>query len=217
MVQLIGNGHTGGGIVGVDGGIHGAVGRGVGGDQGGVALGGHAVLHSLALDSQNVVDGVMGVLGGSDIVIARIQDVGLGGGVVVGLELFLVKGHRDRFGSAGRQFRGLGIAHQFNGSLFDVVGLVVIGVGALGKDFHHVLAGAGTGVLHVHRDGAGGAIPGSLVVGPLKVGVGQAVAEGIHYRISIAVVTGIALAQDGILVPGLIVAVADVDTLDSPT
>ena len=155
----------------------------------------------------------MGVLGGGDVVIARIQDVGLGGGVVVGLELFLVKGHGDRFGSAGRQFRGLAIAHQLDGSLFDVVGLVVVGVGALGKDFHHVLAGAGTGVLHIHRDGAGSAVPGSFVVGPLKGGVGQAVAEGIDHRVGIAVVAGVALAQDGILVAGFVVAVADVDAL----
>src|SRR5699024_9689537 len=111
IIKQIGDGHTGGGIVGVGGGVHSAVGRGVGVDQGGVALGGHAVLHRLALDGQNVDDGVMGVLGGGDVVIARIQDVGLGSGVVVGLELFLVKGHGDRFGSAGRQFRGLGIAH----------------------------------------------------------------------------------------------------------
>ena len=211
IIQQVGDSHTGGSVGGIGSGIHGAVGRGVGGDHRGVALGGHAVLHRLALDGQDVVDGVMGILGGGDVVVARIQDVGLGGGVVVGLELLLIEGDSHRLRGAGRQFRGLGVTDQLDRRLLDFVLLVVVGVGALGVDFYNVLAGAGTGVLHVHRDGAGGAVPGSLVVGPVKGGVGQTVAERIHHGICIAVVAGVALAEDGILVAGLVVTIAHVD------
>ena len=213
MVELIGDLHTGGGVELVGRGIHGAVGRGIGRHKLSVAIGGHAVFHGLALDSKDVVDGIVCVLGGGDVVVTGIQNVGLGVGVVVGLQLFLIEGDRNGLACTGSQLRGLGVTDQFNRSLFHLVGLVIIGVGALCIHFHNVLAGNRTGVGHLDRDGAGVAIPAGVVVGPIKGGVGQAVAEGVHHSVIVVVIACIALTQHLVLVTGLVIAVANIDAL----
>ena len=82
----------------------------------GVAIGGHAVFHGLALDSKDVVDGIVCVLGGGDVVVTGIQNVGLGIDVVVRLQLLLIKGDLHRLACAGSQLRGLGVTDQFNRS-----------------------------------------------------------------------------------------------------
>ena len=213
MVELIGDLHAGGGVVLIGRGIHGAVGRGIGRHKLSVAIGGHAVFHGLALDSKDVVDGIVCVLGGGDVVVTGIQNVGLGVGVVVGLQLFLIEGDRNGLACTGSQLRGLGVTDQFNRSLFHLVGLVIIGVGALCIHFHNVLAGNRTGVGHLDRDGAGVAIPAGVVVGPIKGGVGQAVAEGIHHSVIVVVIACVALTEDLVLVTGLVIAVANIDAL----
>ena len=155
----------------------------------------------------------MCVLGGGDVVVTGIQNVGLGIDVVVRLQLLLIKSDRYRFACAGSQLRGLGVTDQFNRSLFHLVGLVIIGVGALCIHFHNVLAGNRTGVGHLDRDGAGVAIPAGVVVGPIKGGVGQAVAEGIHHSVIVVVIACVALTEDLVLVTGLVIAVANIDAL----
>ena len=155
----------------------------------------------------------MCVFSRSDIVITCVQNVGLGIDVVVGLQLFLVEGDRHGLACTGSQLRGLGVTDQFNGSLFHLVGLVIIGVRALCVDFHNVLACNRTGVGDLDRHGAGIAIPAGVVIRPVKGGVGQAVAEGVHHSIVVVVIARIALTEDFILVTGLVVAVANIDAL----
>ena len=213
MVELIGDLHTGGGVELVGRGIHGVVCRGVGCNKSSVAVGGHAVCHGLALGREDVVDRFVCVFGCGDIIIARIQNVGLGIDVVVRLQLLLIKSDRYRFACAGSQLCSFGIAHQLHSSLFHLVCLVVIGIGALCIHFHNVLAGNRTGVGHLDRDGAGVAIPAGVVVGPIKGGVGQAVAEGIHHSVIVVVIACVALTQHLVLVAGLVVAVANIDAL----
>ena len=213
LIQLVGDLHAGGGVVLIGRGIHGAVGRGIGRHKPGVAIGGHAVCHGLALGREDVVDRFVCILSCGDVVVTGIQDVGLGVSVVVGLQLFLVEGDRHGLACTGSQLRGLGVTDQFNGSFFHLVGLVVIGVRALCVDFHNVLACNRTGVGDLDRHGAGIAIPAGVVIRPVKGGVGQAVAEGVHHSIVVVVIARIALTEDFILVTGLVVAVANIDAL----
>ena len=213
MVELIGDLHTGRGVKLVGCGIHGAVCRGVDFNKSSVAIRGHTVCHALSLGREDVVDRFVCVFSRSDIVITCVQNVGLGIDVVVGLQLFLVEGDRHGLACTGSQLRGLGVTDQFNGSLFHLVGLVIIGVRALCVDFHNVLACNRTGVGDLDRHGAGIAIPAGVVIRPVKGGVGQAVAEGVHHSIVVVVIARIALTEDFILVTGLVVAVANIDAL----
>ena len=213
MVELIGDLHTGRGIELVGRGVHSTVCRGVGCNKSSVAVGGHAVRHSLALGREDVVDRFVCVFGCGDIVIACIQNVGLGIDVVVRLQLLLIKGDRYGFACAGSQLCSFGIAHQLHSSLFHLVCLVVIGIGALCIDLYDILTGHITRIGDLDRHGAGIAIPAGIVIRPLKIRVGQAVSKGIHHSIRIVVITGIALTQHLVLVAGLVVAVANIDAL----
>ena len=213
MVELIGDLHTGRGVELVGCGIHGAVCRGVGCNKSSVAVGGHAVCHGLALGREDVVDRFVCVFGCGDIIIACIQNVGLGIDGVVRLQLLLIKSDRYGFACAGSQLCSFGIAHQLHSSLFHLVCLVVIGIGALCIDLYDILASHITRIGDLDRHGAGIAIPAGIVIRPLKIRVGQAVSKGIHHSIRIVVITGIALTQHLVLVAGLVVAVANIDAL----
>ena len=213
MVELIGDLHTGRGVELVGRGIHGAVCRGVGCNKSSVAVGGHAIFHSLALGREDVVDRFVCVFSRSDIVITCVQNVGLSIDVVVRLQLLLIKGDLHRLACAGSQLCSFGIAHQLHSSLFHLVCLVVIGIGALCIDLYDILAGHITRIGDLDRHGAGIAIPAGIIIRPLKIRVGQAVSKGIHHSIRIVVITGIALTQHLILVASLVVAVANIDAL----
>ena len=213
MIQLVGDLHAGGGVVLIGRGIHGAVGRGVGCNKSSVAVGGHAVCHGLALGREDVVDRFVCVFSRSDIVITCVQNVGLGIDVVVRLQLLLIKGDLHRLACTGSQFCSFGIAHQLHSSLFHLVCLVVIGIGALCIDLYDILAGHITRIGDLDGHSAGIAIPAGVVIRPVKGGVGQAVAEGVHHSIVVVVIARIALTEDFILVTGLVVAVANIDAL----
>ena len=213
MVELIGDLHTGRGVKLVGRGIHGAVCRGVGCNKSSVAIRGHTVCHALSLGREDVVDRFVCVFSRSDIVITRIQNVGLGIDVVVRLQLLLIKGDLHRLACAGSQLCSFGIAHQLHSSLLHLVCLVVIGIGALCIDLYDILAGHITRIGDLDGHGAGIAIPAGIVIRPLEIRVGQAVSKGIHHSIRIVVITGIALTQHLVLVAGLVVAVANIDAL----
>ena len=213
MVELIGDLHTGRGVKLVGRGIHGAVCRGIDFNKSSVAVGGHAVCHGLALGREDVVDRFMCVFGCGDVIIARIQNVGLGIDVVVRLQLLLIKSDRYGFACAGSQLCSFGIAHQLHSSLFHLVCLVVIGIGALCIDLYDILAGHITRIGDLDGHSAGIAIPAGIVIRPLEIRVGQAVSKGIHHSIRIVVITSIALTQHLVLVAGLVVAVANIDAL----
>ena len=78
---------------------------------------------------------------------------------------------------------------------------------------HNVLARGAAGVLDrdVQRKAVG--CLGHFVVGPGEIGVAQAVAERIDDLGVVVVIARIALAENGVLIARLIVAIADVDTL----
>lgn len=108
---------------------------------------------------------------------------------------------------------------------FDVVLLVVVGVGGLCVQLHRSLAVHVAGV--AHRDGRRKGVGVAVVVQFVKVvliaRVGQTVAEGEADLLGVVPAVGrglganrgigVALTEDGVLVAGLVVAVADVDAL----
>ena len=203
----------GAGRLGLGEGLVVRLGAGPGGNSLGVALGGHAVGRGLALGGQEVVHGLVRAVGHGKEVVASLEDVGLGlVGIVVG-ELGLLDVHGHVLGGAGGDEVGLLVAHELDGGHLDAVLAVVVGVGLLEVDGDGVLALHGAGVGHGHLDvkavvGLGDAH--ALVV---EGGVGQTVGEGIGHVGAVVEVAGVALAQDLVLVAGLIVAGAHVDAL----
>ena len=181
----------------------------------GVAVGGHAVLNGVALGGQHVVDGIVRIVGSGQVVVTGIQDVGLGTVGIVCSQF--AAGHVDGNGLGSTRLEDLGLteAAQFNSGLLDLVLLIVIGVGALEVDLHDLFACHAAGVLDINADieAVGSGIIAGLKVGPVEGGVAQAIAEGISNIGVVVVIASVALAQDSVLIAGLIVAVADVDAL----
>ena len=201
---------AGEGVGGIGGRVHVGVCGDIGVDQGlvagGIGAGG-------PLGGEHVVHGVVGVMGSGDVVGAGVQDVGARALRVIGLELGLVEGHGNLLALSGLEELGLCVAHELHGALLHAVGAVVVGVGALGIELHDVAPGHVAGVLDRHRGGAGLAGPARLETGPVKGGVGEAVAERIADLARVVEVARVALAEDDVLVAGLVVAVPDVDAL----
>ena len=199
---------------GVGGGIESVLGPSIG--QVGVAVGSHlavGVLDRVALGSQNVVDSVVGIGGGGEVVVTGVKDIGAGTVGVVGSDVALVDGHGQRLGSARLDHTGLAEADQRNSGLLNAVLLVVVGVGALDIDLHGLFARHGTGVGDLDGDGVGviGGIIVDLHVADVIAGVAQAVAEGVSHDVAVGVVACVAAAGDEVLVAGLVVLVAYID------
>ena len=214
VVELVGHVHAGEGF-GVGYIIHPAVAAVVVGPlthEGGVRPAEQG-LHGLAAVGQEVVGGSVGVLRRGEEVVPRLQDVGLGVHVIVGDEILPVDGDGDALRLAGLKLAGLFKAHQGDGGLLNVVGLVVIRVGCVEIDLHHVPASGRAGILHGNAEFniAVSVHLAHLKVRPLKGGIGDAVAEGVLHRGGIVVVPGIALVQSLVEVAGLIVFIAHVD------
>ena len=190
------------------------------GDQGGLALGIHAAVGgggAEALLRQNVVDGVMCVAAGGQVVVAVHDDVGLRVLAVVGGKLPLLDGDDHSLAFAGGEQLRLCEARQLHAGRLDAVLPVILAVGLLEVDLHDLLAGSGAivGDLHAHivhrvRTGAG-LLHG--VIGIAEVGVALAVAEGIADRGRVVKGAGFRRAHDVILIAALRVAVAQVDAL----
>ena len=142
-----------------------------------------------------------------------IKDVRSGALRVICGKLRAVKVHIDRLALARREELGLCKAHQLDGRLLDAVGAVVVRVGALRVDLHHVLAGNVTGVGDGHARRALLAIPAGREARPVKVGVREAIAKRVADLAVVVVVACVALAKNGVLVARLVVLVAYVDAL----
>ena len=179
------------------------------------AVGGHAVGSGVTLGGENVVDSVMGIGSGGEVIVAGIQNVGLGAQTVICGQLFPRHCNGDGLSGAGLQNTGLGKAAQFHSGLFDLEFPVIVGVGRLEVDLHHVLAGgiAGVGYRQGDRKGIGGRIIAGVEIRPGELGIAQAVAKGIGYLGCVIVVAGVALSHDDILVAGLAIAIAHIDAL----
>ena len=185
-----------------------------GGGEGRVAVGVHAVGAGVALGGQDVIHRVVGVGGGGEVVGPRLQDIGTRAVGVVGRQVPPVHGDLQGLGLTGLQNAGLAEAHQLDGRLLHAVLPVVVGVRTLGIDLHGLFArhaaGVGDGDGHAHKTAHGLRQPKIAV---LKGSVAQPVAEGEGHVIGIGIVPGISSTHDLILVPGLVVLVADVDAL----
>ena len=179
--------------------------------QPGIAGGSHAALIR-TFGGQDVVDSVMGVLAHGEVIIAVLQDVGFGVHVVVGGQILFLHGDGEVLGVPGGD-ELLVEAAQLHRGLFHLVVDVILGVGGLEVDLHGVLAVHRAGVLHVHLHLEGVILLLDGEVGVLEGGVAQAVAKGEGYVAVIAVLSGVALVQHVVLIPGLVVAVAHVDAL----
>ena len=209
IFKQVGDGLAGDGGHGVSGLIKGGVvpfGR-----QPGVPGGGHAALVR-ALGGQDVVDGVMGVFAHGEVVIAVLQDVGLGVHVVVGGQILLLHRNGKVLGVTGGD-ELLVEAAQLHRGLLHLVVDIILGVGGLEVDLHGVLAVHRAGILHVHLHLEGIALLLDGEVGVLEGGVAQAVAEGEGHVGAIVILPGVALVQHIVLIPRLVVAVAHVDAL----
>ena len=204
-------------------GIHGLLVPGVG--LGSVAVSGHAVGSGVSLGCQNVVQRIVGITADGQVVVACAEDVGLGTvGVVTSKE---VAADRDlqRLACTGLQQIRLIVVHQLDGRFFHLILLLVITIRSLCVDFHNMFTGHVTGVGHSDLDvvGVGGSIVLHAVQCFVKSGVAQAVAEGIAHFLGVVPAVaavegaggavGITGIHDGILVAGLIVLVAYIDTL----
>ena len=190
------------------------------GHQGSCALGVHPAVGAGGRETllrQDVVHGVVGVPGGGEVVVAVHDDVGLRVLAVVGRELALLHGDGHGLALAGGQELRLGEAHQLHAGSLHAVLPVVVTIGLLEVDLHDLLARGGTAVgdLHAHivhgvRAGAGLL---HAVVGIAEGGVALTVAEGIADGGVVVEAAGVGGAHDIVFIPGLGVAVAQVDTL----
>ena len=176
------------------------------------------------LGGEDVVDRLMGAVADGKVVVAGVQHpgalgpVGLDGVLIVARGIAGVEDHGDFLGGAGLQDTGLAEADQLQRGLLQPAG----GVRSLHIELDHVLAGNVAGVGDLHN---GLALAADLEVNALELllegGVGQAVAEGVGNLGGVVpgagdgarVGVGIALAEDRVLVTGLIVLVALVDAL----
>ena len=185
-----------------------------------IVLGRHGVLggklglalHRSTFGGQDIVQGLMGTVAAGEVIVARIQDIGAHTVGVIGAHLLFGHIHGEGDGLPGGHVLLLE-AHQLHCGLLDAVGLVVLGVGGLHIDLHHLAAIHVRGVGHVHSDSELVPVLGHGVVGVLKGAVAQAVAEGEGHSLVVVEITRVALTQHHVLIPGLVVAVADVDAL----
>ena len=181
----------------------------------GIAGSRHAIGDTLDLGGEDVVHGVMGVLADGDVVGAVLDDVGARTMRVEAREQGGIDGDLERLALAGLEELGLVVGYEGDGSFLDAVLTVIFGVGSLGVDLHGVLARDVSGVGDGHLDDDGlEVLPLDLKVGVGERGVGKAMAEGVHNLGGVVEVTGVALAEHGILIARLVVAVAHVDALE---
>ena len=174
---------------------------------------------------QEVVHGGVSAGGGGKQVVAGVQNVGLGVGVIIAGQV--LGGNGDGHVHAGSRLHlGLGGVKEHNGGFLHVVLLIVIGVGLLDVELGQEVAVLTAVVLQLHH--GGDVSIGSLVYvhaleGLGVVQVGQTVAEGIEHLLAVipGAVLGGALAgagfragiHNGIVVAGLVIFVAHVDAL----
>src|SRR5699024_7084230 len=175
---------------------------------------GHAVGDGIALGRQNVIDRIVGIRCGSQVVVPCLDDIGTDAVSIKGSNVAALDHDVQRLRCTGSQFRGLAEAYQGDGGFLNAVFLVVVGVGALGVDLHRFLArvgiaGVGDGDCHVEL--VGHCVISHLHVAVSKVGVAQAVAKGERHGVGIGIVAGVAGAHDHIFVAGLIILVSDVN------
>ena len=176
---------------------------------------------SLCLD--NVVERIVRVLTNCKIVVACLEDVGSHIVRVVGLELVIVNNNGVVLALTGLKNVGLGVTNKLYRGLFNIILLVILGIGLLEIDLngcltcHKTCVGNGNryviiAVLFLHSH-----------IGVLEGGVGDTVAEGVlnllliapaACRVNRACSRGcVAKSENAVLVTGLVVTVAYVDTL----
>ena len=184
----------------------------------------HEFLVAAELGGQDVVQSLVRAVADREVVVAGIEDPGALGSVcldcvlIVGSNIFCIEIDRDGLACAGFQSSGLAEADKLDRSLLNTAR----DVRSLRIELNHALARDGTGVGDLHDSLA---LAADVELDALKLllegGVGFAVAERVsdlrgivpcalgseHARRTV----GVALAEDRILVAGLIVLVADID------
>ena len=153
----------------------------------------------------------MGIFCRGNIVVTCIQDVCFRTAGVICLELVFRKGNAYRLTCAGCQLRRFSVADQLHGRLFHTVCFVVIRIGALYIKLHNVLACHIAGVGDSDLCRAGVTAPVCLKVAPIEGRIAQAVTERIHDLAGIVVIARITLVEDNVLIPSLVIAVADIN------
>ena len=154
----------------------------------------------------------MGVASHREVVVPVLQNVGSGIVRVVACQVLFLHCNLKVLRRSGGNLLLVKAAQLHRGLLHPVV-LVVLGVRALEVDLHRVLAVHRTGVGHVHTHQEGVPLVLHREVGVLKGGIAQAVAEGERHVCIVVILSGVALAENIVLIPGLIVPVAHVDAL----
>ena len=190
--------------------------RGLGGVAGGVGA-------RDALGGKDVVEGVVGIGADGQVIVAGLEDVGATTSGVIALEIGKAHLDLDGLGRGGRELVGLGKAHELDRGLLHAVLAVVVGVGALPVHLDDVTAGDGAGVSYLDGQRGHAVLLDTIEQLLLEGGVGEAEAKRELHGVGVAPGAGalgsahgglgVALAQDAVLVSGLVVLVADVDSL----
>ena len=158
----------------------------------------------------------MGALGGGQVVVACIENIRSCTVCVIAGKVAAVYLHGHSLAGTGGQHVGLGKAYQSDGGFFNVVFFVIVGVGRLGVNLHDLLAAVGAACVrdfYRHIVGVIRGIVNSVKVAECKIRVGQAVAERVGDLGVVVVACRVARTHDDILVPRLVVAVADINAL----
>jgi len=149
------------------------------------------------------------------VVLALFKDIGLVTVRVILCEITSCNRHGESLGRTGSENLGLVVNYKLNRSCLNAGLLIILGVGLLKEDLNRLLTCNVTDISYSYADVVliGLGIVGNDEIGILKLSVGEAVAEGIGYCCRVVEVACITLAHYLVLISGLGVSVAHVDTL----
>ena len=155
----------------------------------------------------------MGVGSYGQIVVTGIQNIGLGAVGIVSCQVTLVHQNLNCLSRAGFQNTGLAETDQLHSSLFNLVFLVIVGVGRLGIDLHGLLACHLTVVGHSNSNLklVGLSVIDYLHITVIKSGIAQSEAEGERHVTSVGIAACVTGAHNKIFVPGLVILVTYID------
>ena len=215
VIELIGDFCAGDEVFGVSGGIE--LFLFIAADKGGVSVSIHAVSCGIALCSKDVVESRMAVGTDSEVVGTGVYNVCLGTVGIISAEGFFRNLNAYSFVCSRGNVSGFYKSAEFDGRLFNEICTVIIRVGGLHVDFDDILSSFITDVVdrYLHCEGIG--IFCQRIIGIGKVGVAEAVTEGILHLLGIVIFAcfriGVALPEDGVFITGFVITVTDVDVL----
>ena len=193
----------------------------------GVTLAVHSaigVFRSISLCGKNAVNSLMSILSSYNIIVACLTNIGLMTVSIVGLECIISYYYRNIYALTGLKLGSLCIANKINRCLLNAILLVMLGIRLLNVDLHRVSAVCTTCVLNGKRNYViAVVIKLYFVIAVFKAGVCPTVTEGECNLLGVAPIGcgvycacgrgSITYAHNSVLISGLIVLIANVNTL----